>query len=66
MAIDIQAQAHVLAAFVLADGDARKAIDIIEGFAGYADKPGLSYTLRAVARLARRYVETQNAAAAGD
>jgi hypothetical protein len=65
MQIDVQAQAFVLAALVVANGDANRAIGIIEAEANYqVDRPGLSATLRAVARLARRYVERERNGAA--
>lgn len=56
--LQMQVTAHVLAAHVVANGDAAATIRLIEIESKLqADRPGLSYTLQAIARLARRYVE---------
>lgn len=61
--IQMQATAYVLAAISLGKGDIDVTLEVIEGMAGYeSDRPGLSSTLRAVARLARRYIERERTA----
>lgn len=58
-ALQFDVQSHVLAALVLAGTDGKRAFEILEAEAGYLSdtKPGLSATLRTVARLARRHMK---------
>lgn len=62
--IQMQATAHVLAAQILGKGDTQATLELIETMSQYADRPGVTATLQAVARLARRYAQMHGAASA--